>query len=212
MSSAEDRGILDVAEEVYLQLKIPEKTGFHVRKIEWFDNLAPSQCWIELGIIRLPTSMMGKLQPEDWKPLIASRLYYAYDPILRRGLYRGRAVKLVGIFLVGLGIVIGTRILLPCSPGRDLIGFLALGMISLAMFWSMGKPNKRFGEMLLSADRKAADLIGKGEFLAVLRKIERLEPPAYRADPELSAPSYPESLAPFPTLRERIKNLSSTPE
>ena len=163
--------------------------------------------------IMLPAAMRNKLEPEEWKPLIASAL------IMSKKLRR----KIIGRVLVGLAILIAISvtlfrtlpILLP-SPvttcrngtcGTAPLGFMIAVYVGLSLP-VMGTPilGIVFGRRLrLAADSMAGDLVGTTYFLGVLNKIANISGQATDRK-RIGGP-----FSPFPSLASRILNLQNYP-
>ena len=162
--------------------------------------------------IMLPAAMRTKLEPEEWKPIIASALIVSKK--LRR--------KIVGRTLIGLGVFIAISIalflvlptLLPglvtvCRNGT--CGNAPLGyMIALYAGFPIpliGTPILRvmFGRRIkLTADRMAAELVGTSYFLGVLNKIANIVGVQASSRKRRGGP-----ISAFPSLQSRIMNLQN---
>jgi hypothetical protein len=201
LSSDVDERILGITKELCQQLNIAD---YNPTSVSWsgtvlrgksrygpiYGTLPWDQCVLgnqETDAMILPEAMHDKVEPDDWRPLIASALFYKKK--LRRRIVIGAALgALVPIAIVAAlyfvlpilltqpttlthsgqpdGIVpLGTAIMLTTIPLW--LFFITSGTLVLALIYK-----KR---VRLLADRDAADLVGTPLFLAVLAKIAALD-------------------------------------
>src|SRR3989442_4028880 len=143
----------------------------NVRRIFWRDKvlwhiLHSDECFFHSSRALFPARMKGRLEPKEWRPLIASYSVFRYirSNVPGRGLVIMPAVFLTLIlaglisrfFGTNLGMTIGPLLLVIDGP------LLVNGI-------TQGKKTQR-----LQADLLAARAEGKQEFLFVLRKIRGL--------------------------------------
>ncbi len=201
MSSDGDERILEITRELCQQLNI---TDYNPTSVSWtstvlkgksrygpiygilpWDQCVPGNK--ETDSIILPEGMRGKVEPDDWRPIIASALFYK-KKLRRRIIIGGTLGALVPIAIVAAlfyvlpilltqpttltshgqpdGIVpLGTAIMLTTIP----LWFLFIGSGTLVLAFLYKK------RVRLLADRDAADLVGTSSFLAVLTKIATLD-------------------------------------
>ncbi len=179
-----DKGILEAAGQVAQQLGI----NFSPTAISWntfvqsgrnISELLIDECQFTRFVLTLPEAMKGRLEAEEWKPLIASALIFSKK-------MRGKLVGgLLVLALVILGLnVLGWLFVPPFFPstvttyqGKTAVNnngylILVLGGVPLSIL-VMAFLGMRYGKSVrLLADRKAAELLGRERFLAVLRKIQ----------------------------------------
>jgi len=111
------------------------------------------------------------LTPKDWRPIIASALIFCFDQGLR-GSKLNSMTKWILFSFVYVGLVMvgafagGIFALIALIVGPFLI-------IPLAVVYTR-KTGKVQWELFLRADLKAAELVGREEFLSALRKIDEL--------------------------------------
>lgn len=190
---------MDIARELCQQLGISK---FNLRFVSWIGRMGLRQVpsdylMIYRDTLWLPISLMEKLEPDDWRPLLASGLIY-YSSYQRRTLVRMLTTLfplLLGFPLVAvlLGRFVGTG-----SPGSQVgSGIVVVAFIGLVIFvmihWFRG-----WKRLWLEADDRTAGLLGREAFLRTLEKVQS-------AGPAKGPP-----LKLYPSIPERIRNLSKT--
>src|SRR5712692_4515239 len=109
----EDQRIVDIARELCQRLGI---TKINPRIVSWREKqglvrVPPDQVLFTMDNILLPKSLMGKLEPEEWKPLLASSLIYHWKSQSKVAL--GMIVRTIPIVvLLPVGLVLLDRILI----------------------------------------------------------------------------------------------------
>ena len=162
--------------------------------------------------IMLPAAMRTKLEPEEWKPIIASAL------IMSKKLRR----KMVGRTLMGLGVFVAISIalflilptLLPGSVTVCRNGSCGAAPLGYMIALYAGFPIPLIGTSILgvifgrkvrlTADRMAAELVGATYFLRVLNKIAGIVGVQASSRKRRGGP-----ISPFPSLQSRILNLQN---
>lgn len=210
-SSPVDLRILQIVEELRVQLDI----RLAYRKISWQNRISegrgsrllPSdEPEIGLGRIILPQRMQERLDPDDWRPLIASSLVYQIK--LSGAKFRHVMKRWVLGVILPLSILATLLVILfwPRSeigiPGIILAIFI---MVAISANYISAPYLKR---VRLQADRVAADMVGRNTFLQVLRKIDKLG-----VEDLVQLERQGALKARFtgrPTMTERIENLSSS--
>ena len=196
--SQEDQKILDITHQLCQQLNIIDYNPsgvtwkYHVQRARSkygpiMGVLPWDQCVLGTDTIVLADSMRGRLEPDEWRPIITSALFYRKK--LRTRILIGIALRaLIPISVTGSLFVL-LPILLPQptawvdrygNRGTAPLGllimrssvplwllFIGLSTGVLALFYRK--------KMRLLADRDAADLVGAPVFLAVLTKIQGLD-------------------------------------
>ena len=188
----QDQKILDGARSSCQQLGI---TNYTPMAVAWqavfsrgkgFIEIPFDECILMGSQIILPAGVRGKLEPEEWKPIITSTLILSKK--LRKQLAERILIALGGLIAVALALVFTLPILLPgtvrsCSSGgtctNQPLGFMIAIFIALPLI-ALGTPI--FGVLFsrglkLVADGKTADLVGQAYFLGVLNKIASIAPP-----------------------------------
>jgi hypothetical protein len=193
----DDEKILKCAGELFRQLGItkPEPDS-----VVWVRRMDPDIVIVRLGEVRLPRKMMGKLTPEDWKPLLVPAIVYNY--VLSRDRNRGPLLR--AVLPLGLAEIPLTYALLQIfrlSKQTDTTGLLlatislwiiyASSMLALFIRWY-------WRSLSYSANRRAADVVGREVLLAALAKYGQA----------ISATGYPlKRLHLWPTVNQRIQRL-----
>jgi hypothetical protein len=161
--------------------------------------------------IMLPAAMRDKLEPEEWKPILASALINSKN--LRRKAIEQVSTALAVLVGISITLILTLPILLPtpvrsCSNGGVCTyapeGFM-IGLI-VGLFLPLGA-TPILGVILTRrlsylADREAADLVGTAYFFGVLNKIANIAGGQVMARKRVGGP-----LSPFPSLGSRIINL-----
>jgi len=191
-SATDERDILRIANEVIEQLNI---SCFRPVTVSWAEDvpwtfvdsekpmpeLAGSVkrdvpvgwCVFSWDTVILPTGMKGKLDPEEWRPLLASSLIYEARLSLRRNL---------GFILLSTPIIIDAlgwwELFAVSTPVSDIPALLLIIDIA-GLFGALalsGLLVKRFSRRLrLRADTLAAELVGREPLEIVLEKMKALE-------------------------------------
>lgn len=221
MERSEEQKILEVVRDICQQLNIP---NYNPVAVSWttfvptggraLTELPLDRCHLTWDQVILPQAMKGKLEAYDLKPLLASSLIFSRK-------LRGRILIGVLTFVAILSILnLAAWLLLPplfpsttyTVDGRTAVDnpaylILTLGVIPPSLIIAAFLSVKHAKKVRLEADRRAAELVGKQVFLAVLRKIggERLETLS-----EARKRSFRGATPWTPRLAERIANLEST--
>ena len=224
-STADDQDIVRIAKEVIEELGI---SSFRPVSVSWTDELpwtlADSESTIpELtGIVKrnvpigwcvftwdrvlLPTGMKGKLDPEEWRPLLASSLIYESKLKTRRDL--GVVLVSTPVIIDGLGWL---ELFAVSTPEAGIPALLfVLDFVGLfAAFFLMGFMAKWFSKRLrLRADTLATEHVGREALGRVLEKMEALGLADEYAGLRFNGFTFSsEIMSGRPTLAERIMNL-----
>ncbi len=218
---ARDRSILEIARELCLQLG---NTKIDISGVAWESTIAsgrypetvypdqPSTRWnaqwrdgalrMNMTIV-LSRQMREKLEPEEWKPLLASFLTYHSSKHIRRNA-SALALALVTALLAILGtlfLAINGKLL----DGQILVmtGTASLVLVFVPGLYLLTQLEKK---AKLRADLIAAKLVGKEEFIRVLRKIDSM---GFHDVESLKKGGLQARLAGRPSISKRIDNLLS---
>ncbi len=191
----EDQGIVDIARELCQRLGI---TRIHPQTVSWREKrglvrVAPDLVFFTMDNIMLPKSLMGKLEPEEWKPLLASSLIYHWKSQSKVAL--GMMVRTIPIILlVPIGLLLLDRILSQFGLFRIILlaVYLPLTVVGILYFQILAY-------LRLDCDRRAAELAGPENLLRALKKIESLDIEKPRRLAHLVRPS----------IQQRINHLQS---
>ena len=211
-SNDEDSSILRLVGELSNLIGVT----FRPAGVTWMGNLGhilslPSdECLLAVkgrrrGHVILPIALKGRLELEDWRPLMASGMFYQLRPEIRR-------VWAVMVRLVLTSIIVA--ILFPLLLALIGIGLLSLqagGLFLLAFALWLVLPRvynfQVVRKLRLKADRRVAEIVGREQFLRVLEKIDALHiiDLDERKDEKLTM--WKRRVSPWPTITERIDNL-----
>src|SRR6266704_4406169 len=207
-TSTDDPRLVEMTMTLGQQLEIPK---LDVREVRW-SNMVPvgrsavpissDWCFFFRHAILMPARMMGKLTPEEWRPLIASSILY--QKRLRRSADRRQALYIVlPTFLAVLssGIIVG---ILKINWASLIV------LLLIVPVFVVGNRRSRpyLKKAMLEADTKASALTGKESFLQVLRKIDIMR----QGDAEMSkADERSRRRLALPSLVERVDNLQGIP-
>jgi hypothetical protein len=195
--SPDDEKILKYAAELFRQLGI---TKPEPDTVVWVDRMNSDLVVVQFGEVRLPRNMMGRLTPEDWKPLLAPAIIYGYILSPREP----RATITHMILPVGLGEVplLIALIQIFHVTNRAYAGQLLFTIISLYILYEAIvlifylRWSKR--GIPYAADRQAAEKFGREVLLAALAKYGE----------KINATRYPRKrLHLWPTVGQRIERL-----
>jgi len=137
------------------------------------DRLPADFVMVLYGEIILPAQMVGKLTPEEWRPLVASSIIFQYTIIRRRNwgmlplvvLPLAGAVALVLVLVRALDPTRSNGLLEVALTGSVLT---ATGLLMMPFLnrWSQGGR--------LRADREVARIVGKDSMLRSLTRVRDL--------------------------------------
>lgn len=167
--------ILEIADALGRDIGV----NIHPKRVVWrgklvanpnfMTGLGSDQCEFDGGKVILPKPLKDRLTPEEWKPLLASQLFYerrSKTAIFLRWILTVLVILtwipvlgFLGVSLGDYGLGVGVAILIP---------FIVLS----TWFFSHELRGVR-----LKADERAARLIGPSDFLGVLEKVN-----SYRID------------------------------
>jgi len=150
----------------------------------------------------MPARMMGKLTPDEWRPLIGSSILY--QKRLRRSADRRQALYIVlptFLALLSSGIIVGILKI-------NWASLIVLLLIIPVFVVGNRRSRPYLKKAMLEADTKASALTGKESFLEVLRKIDIMR----QGDAEMSkADERSRRRLALPSLVERVDNLQGIP-
>lgn len=141
-----------------------------VRRVFWLDRILWSkinsdECRFGADGVFCPDRMKGRLEPEEWKPIMASSL--VFRKILVRNMLASYLVALPVLLVVTL-IGAGISTLLGNYEDLFFLSFILLVDVPILMNAIARAHKKR----RLEADVVVAGALGKDQFLNVLSKIE----------------------------------------
>ncbi len=172
----EDQRIVEIARELCQRLHIYK---VNPRTVSWVEKqglvrVPPDQILFGMDNIILPRNTMGKLDPEEWKPLLASALIYYWR--YQWKIVRGMLVRtLPAVLLVVPGVVVLDRIFRGQFALFQIIVFTVYLPFSLiVVLYSQLLFFRHMKGLWFKADQEAAELAGREGLLQGLRKIESL--------------------------------------
>ncbi len=192
----DDEKILKYAIELFRQLGI---TKSEPDTVSWEDNTDPGLLTVQLGEVKLPRSMMGRLAAEDWKPLLAPPIIYSY--FLLRDPIRDYALRLFLPLAIGFCLVGFDAIQIIRSSQPEYVRELNLANLVILLLYIpviVLYVRRRWRSLFYAADRQATEKVGKDLLLAALAKYGKT----------ISATGYPlKRLHLRPTVGQRIEHL-----
>lgn len=185
LESSSESEILQIANQMIDRLQVSD---FRPSSISWAEYLmrnpgtprvpVPSVTSVPVGwctftwdILYLPPGLRGKLEPEEWRPLITSSLIYASKLKRKRAL--GIIARILGpVFLESLCLALLFATWPSIFTGPSLVAFV-VGLF-LIIAYGVLVVNPFLRNLRLGADRLAADILGRESLLRVLKKISDL--------------------------------------
>src|SRR6266571_9500223 len=207
-TSPDDPRLVEMTMSLGQQLEIPK---LNVREVRW-SNMVPlgrsavpissDWCFFFRHAIVMPARMVGKLTPDEWRPLIGSSILY--QKRLRRSADRRQALYIVlptFLALLSSGIIVGILKI-------NWASLIVLLLIIPVFVVGNRRSRPYLKKAMLEADTKASALTGKESFLEVLRKIDTMR----QRDAEMSkADERSRRRLALPSLVERVDNLQGIP-
>ena len=199
--SPDDSKLVEMAMNLGQRLEIPK---LDVSEVRWTNHIGgedpmlvrSDRCYFVRHAIVLPARMMGKLDLEEWQPLMASSILYR-----KLSGFSRRAQLVIALPFIGGLLATGAAMYLlragwPIFPGTALL-------LGAAVLWNL-LYNPIEKKWRLQADTEASVLTGKDLFLRVLEKIDNM-----RLDDveRLKTSWHPRT----PSITERIDNLQGFP-
>lgn len=121
------------------------------------------------GYVYLPAVLRGRLDPNEWKPLIASSLIYSFQPGLKH-----RRLVIQRSWLLTLAAVIAVTTVVLWFFNDVLVPVLAIPAVVLLIMLVARKINMTLRKYFLDADTIAADVAGKDLMIQTLKKIDSM--------------------------------------
>jgi len=167
MPAYEDR-IARTGEDVSRQVGL----ALTVSGIIWLDRsllgrVNSDDCIFAGGKLILPKKMAGKLEPDEWRPLMASSLFYR-----RRLAWNMQGDFVYTVLMSPIIAILGAIIVLALS--HSFVVVLVYLFLGLGVFLAHRMSHSR-KKLRLRSDIEAARITGGEVFTSVLRKIEALE-------------------------------------
>lgn len=173
----EDQKILEITRELCRELRIFK---INPKVVSWVERYGlrkvPHDYALFLGDqLRLSKSLMGKLQPEEWKPFLATNLIY--QTRIGRKMVSGFLVRMLPAVALIMGGIVGLDRLLEnqfeLSRWVVLLLYLPLSIgLLVVAYISLFRYMKR---LWFDADSESAQVVGKENLVATLRKLESVQ-------------------------------------
>jgi hypothetical protein len=212
-----DQRILDITKELCLQLDI---ANYNPIFVSWEGSDSRSrvpvefrydECLIERNCVTVSPKMKDVLEPDEWRPIIASSLIFT-KKLRRRGI---QWTAIVFAFLLGIavGLFYALPILLPEPFTASKGGSTYSVSVGAAFAPIMGLFLVTAGTVVISviiarrlrvvADEKAADIVSTTSFLTTLDKVSvTMRQTGYRANRTMRGP-----IPLLPDIQTRIARL-----
>ncbi len=155
--------IIQAAREIAQPLSMPPAS---FQRVLWIKHFPSDRCGFRTDTVFLSQNMIGRLEPEEWKPLLAS--YLIHKRTRRKGLLPTAlltALEYIVILFVGIGLIATVF-------GRN-GGVIALGyfLVTFSIF-SVNRSTQDTKKRKLRADIEATKIVDREKFLQTLRKID----------------------------------------
>jgi hypothetical protein len=186
--SPEDQRLIEVARDLCRQLGY---YNLNPDVISWKERmgirtLPPDNFMLLRSEIQLSSKAMGRLSPEEWRPIFASGLTY-YKNLQRNLLVAMLKTMLPITLLVPVVLLLSFRYLTSPFLVYPIVVALIVAIVLAGIRFIMTTRNLWF-----KADAEAARLVGKESMLESLRKIDQIDPSRTgkgRRGPNLPSPS-----------------------
>ena len=198
----EDEKILSIFKEVCAQLNYYK---FNIQAISWKGRIGarrfPPDALIiipRFHILQLSDRAMGRLSPEEWRPILASGLLYYKN--LNRGMLKA-ILPTMAIALLSPFIILADVKLLGSSQFGVLYDLLIIALIIILMlsilpFMILHK------KLYLEMDDKAIQIVGKESLIASLTKLASIDQSTTTGKTGFFRPR----------IQERIQHLANLPQ
>ncbi len=213
----QDQRILEITKNLCQQLNIP---SYNPNLVSWtafvprgrtIKELPFDECVLSGREVMLPAGMRGRLEVDEWKPILASELIFSRK--LQKRMLSGILVRAIPFFILAAVLYFLLPILLPQPTTFCKNGYCSTEPLGFAIFPFVAFPVVGIGTALMGvryskkaklwADRGSADVVGTSNFLAVLAKIASVTPPGN----EQMKKRFGGPVAYLPSLNERMANL-----
>ena len=222
-----DDRILETFRELCQQLTI---TNYNATSVTWRSDIQRGRmkggtpimgvlpwdiCVLSKNTIILPLHMREELEPEQWRPIIASSLFY--KKTLRTRIIIGIALRTLLFAVIALALYFALQILFPqpytavqsngASNTGPLGGFVGILFAPIILFVGPSYSSYTYLRRIrLLADQDAADIVGAPLFISVLTQIQQLDTNGYGNTSNRRGAGGGYSL---PTLQQRLQNLQT---
>ena len=195
----EDEKILSIIRELCARLNYYK---FSIQSINWLDRIGlrrfpPDALMINprFHTILLSTQAMGRLTPEEWRPILASGLLYYKN--LNRAMLK-RILPVMAVALLMPVVIFADAKLLGGPPIRVLFVLVLIALIIIIIL-SIIPTFLRQKRYFFDTDDKAAEIVGRESLIASLTKLGSLDPTMTSSKRGLFRPS----------VQQRIQHLTT---
>jgi hypothetical protein len=222
-----DDRILEISRELCEQLNI---TNYNPTSVTWRSDIQRGRtrggtpimgvlpwdiCVLAKNTIILPAHMREELEPDQWRPIIASSLFY--KKTLRTRIIIGITLRTVLFAAIALALYFALQILLPqpytatqsngASNTGPLGGFVGILLAPIILFVGPSDLSYTYLKRTrLLADQEAADIVGAPLFISVLTQIQQLDTNGSGNTGNRRGAGGGYSL---PTIQQRLQNLQT---
>jgi hypothetical protein len=163
------------------------------------DGLPPDLVTVLWGEIILPSQMIGRLTPEEWRPLVASSIIFNYLTLRRQN--RGAIPRIILILGGAIAfILVLARILDPSGSNGFTEVLLVTAVFPAVVALTIPFLNRYSRGGRFKADREAARIVGRESMLQSLTRVRDLRE-------QWNLPRGKRSYRFAPSLDRRIANL-----
>jgi hypothetical protein len=181
-----DQKILEIIGELRAQLKVPNcpRNLLWAERIKTGDSdrsgskpIGSDECYLGKNAIVLPMHMRDKLEPEEWRPIIASGIIL--NMRLRPGVVKKIKTRLwfppltmliLAVFFFAQGPFDSTGNFHGPTWVLPLLSFSLVAV--LVVPWTLY--GRYYRQAKLIADRDSAEIVGKQAFLDVMMKLDQM--------------------------------------
>lgn len=220
-----DDQILSITRDLCQQLRFQFNpiTVYWIAWMKWAGiRAAPSDlCLLGVkgprrGYVHLPAALRGRLEPGEWRPLIASSLIGNFRPELRRrraAVNRIWRLTILAVIILTAAILSFINSLISMNNPFELFTSYPLYAIgaSVAFFlivFTARKVNMILRKYFLEADRLAAEIVGKTQIIQALQKIDSMKlGDLEERKSEKNTIWRRGGVLPWPGITQRIRNL-----
>jgi len=198
----EDEKILSIFREVCAQLNYYK---FKIQSISWKGRIGARHFPLDaliiiprFHILQLSDRAMGRLAPEEWRPILVSGLLYYKN--LNRGMLKAilpiMAIALLSPFMIFADVRLLGSSQFGVLYDLVIIALIIILMLSIIPFMILHK------KLYLEMDDKAVQIVGKESLIASLTKLASIDQSMTTGKTGFFRPS----------IQERIQHLANLPQ
>src|SRR2546427_10208503 len=219
MPNSEEERILEYARDLLKQEKSQGSCPTYIVWKRTSRRVWSDFCSVKLDRIVLPSSLKGRLSPEEWRPIIASSMILTQPGEIRQEFLQGfKRIGATGGLAAGSFTIIIAVISLVAGIGLEGIltrrggaySLLILGLLFtltlLGFVYGRLRERPYFTRVMLEADLRASSIVGREHFVQVLSKID-----SYHFRDVERVKSGHSRFNFRPSITDRISNLQASP-